>query len=133
MLSDEFPTVRAQRHIVGSLAGHSGEICGLRWALSGRQLASSGNDRLVHIWDSSLTHSRSASVSVTTSEFYSGSNSRSQAKGPCLHQWENPRATVKALAWCPFQACSACFMDLAVSWVDQSKHKLCLLVTFRAI
>lgn len=42
--------VRVAQHNVGSLNGHTQEVCGLRWSLDGRHLASGGNDNLVNIW-----------------------------------------------------------------------------------
>ncbi|KAJ1558944.1 ubiquitin-protein transferase activating protein, partial [Cladochytrium tenue] len=43
--------VRVARHKVSELAGHSAEVCGLRWRADGAMLASGGNDNLVNIWD----------------------------------------------------------------------------------
>lgn len=37
-------------HHVATLAGHTQEVCGLKWSLDGRYLASGGNDNLVNIW-----------------------------------------------------------------------------------
>ncbi|KAL3838729.1 hypothetical protein ACJIZ3_023320 [Penstemon smallii] len=76
--------LRVRRHIVGTYRGHHQEVCGLKWSESGLQLASGGNDNLVHIWDRSMA----------------SSNSPSQY----LHRMEDHTAAVKALAWCPFQA-----------------------------
>ncbi|KAK7396796.1 hypothetical protein VNO78_17955 [Psophocarpus tetragonolobus] len=76
--------VRVRSHIVDYYRGHQQEVCGLKWSPSGQQLASGGNDNVIHIWDK-------AAVS---------SNSRT----PWLHRFEEHRAAVKALAWCPFQA-----------------------------
>lgn len=42
--------VRVAEHHVATLAGHTQEVCGLKWALDGRYLASGGNDNLVNIW-----------------------------------------------------------------------------------
>lgn len=39
-------------HHVATLAGHTQEVCGLKWAPDGRYLASGGNDNLVNIWPS---------------------------------------------------------------------------------
>ncbi|CAN7015649.1 unnamed protein product [Brassica rapa subsp. trilocularis] len=69
---------------VGSLAGHTQEVCGLKWSGSGQQLASGGNDNVVHIWD------RSVASSNSTTQW--------------LHRLEEHTSAVKALAWCPFQA-----------------------------
>ena len=35
---------------MGVLRGHEQEVCGLKWSPSGTQLASGGNDNLLHIW-----------------------------------------------------------------------------------
>ncbi|XP_040931864.1 cell division cycle 20.2, cofactor of APC complex-like [Gossypium hirsutum] len=39
--------------------GHRQEVCGLKWSASRQQLASGGNDILVHIWDMSKASSNS--------------------------------------------------------------------------
>lgn len=75
--------VRVRAPIVDTYRGHHQEVCGLRWSASGQQLASGGNDNLLHIWDRSMA----------------SSNSPTQ----WLHKLEDHRAAVKALAWCPFQ------------------------------
>jgi cell division cycle 20, cofactor of APC complex len=43
--------VRAPRHKVMELLGHSGEVCGLKWREDGELIASGGNDNVVNIWD----------------------------------------------------------------------------------
>jgi cell division cycle protein 20 (cofactor of APC complex) len=43
--------VRLARPRMASLRGHEGDVCGLKWASDGSQLASGGNDNLVNIWD----------------------------------------------------------------------------------
>ncbi|CAH9110977.1 unnamed protein product [Cuscuta europaea] len=78
--------VRVRSPIVETYRGHSHEVCGLKWSASGQQLASGGNDNLVHIWDRSLT-----------------SSSSSSSAGGLLHRFDEHTAAVKALAWCPFQ------------------------------
>ncbi|GFQ97760.1 cell division cycle protein 20 homolog [Trichonephila clavata] len=75
--------VRNENHHVGTLAGHTQEICGLRWSLDGRYLASGGNDNLVNIW---------------TSDAGIG-----QSEASPLHTFNEHQAAVKALAWCPWQ------------------------------
>ncbi|KAK9095620.1 hypothetical protein Scep_027089 [Stephania cephalantha] len=75
--------VRIRSHIVDTYKGHHQEVCGLKWSASGQQLASGGNDNLLHIWDRSTA----------------SSNSPTQ----WLHKLEDHTAAVKALAWCPFQ------------------------------
>merc|ERR1719162_1123708 len=69
--------VRVANHHISTLDGHRQEVCGLKWCQEGRQLASGGNDNLLHIWD----------VGRTTPRF----------------TLENHQAAVKALAWSPFQ------------------------------
>ncbi|CAL5225554.1 g8390 [Coccomyxa viridis] len=70
--------VRIREHITGVLRGHEQEVCGLKWSPSGTQLASGGNDNLLHIW--------------------------SATGGPPMHRMTAHAAAVKALAWCPFQS-----------------------------
>ncbi|XP_076946815.1 cell division cycle 20.2, cofactor of APC complex-like [Bidens hawaiensis] len=41
--------VRVRSHIVETYSGHRQEVCGLKWSTSGQQLASGGNDNLLHI------------------------------------------------------------------------------------
>jgi len=72
--------VRIREHLTANLGGHEQEVCGLKWAPSGQQLASGGNDNVLNIWDQ-------------------GSISR----GTHLHRVTEHTAAVKALAWCPFQ------------------------------
>ncbi|XP_057721595.1 cell division cycle 20.2, cofactor of APC complex-like [Arachis stenosperma] len=76
--------VRVRSHIVDTYRGHHQELCGLKWSPSGQQLASGGNDNLVHVWDRSMASSNSPTR--------------------WLHRLDEHRAAVKALAWCPFQA-----------------------------
>ncbi|KAK9697598.1 hypothetical protein RND81_08G047600 [Saponaria officinalis] len=75
--------VRIRNPIVETYRGHQQEVCGLKWSASGTQLASGGNDNLVHIWDRSLASSNTATQ--------------------WLHRLVDHTAAVKALAWCPFQ------------------------------
>ncbi|CAN6486878.1 unnamed protein product [Victoria cruziana] len=74
--------VRSRSNLESRLHAHSGEVCGLRWSSSGNQLASGGNDNLLHIWDIS---------SMSSSQGY-------------LHRLTEHRAAVKAIAWCPYQS-----------------------------
>eukprot|EP01018_Ginkgo_biloba_P016939 Gb_40984 [translate_table: standard] len=76
--------VRIRDHIVQTYRGHEQEVCGLKWSLSGQQLASGGNDNLLHIWDKSMASSNAATQ--------------------YLHRLDEHCAAVKALAWCPFQS-----------------------------
>ncbi|KAJ8771356.1 hypothetical protein K2173_026533 [Erythroxylum novogranatense] len=75
--------VRIRSHIVETYRGHQQEVCGLKWSASGQQLASGGNDNLLHIWDRSVASSQSATQ--------------------WLHRLDDHTSAVKALAWCPFQ------------------------------
>ena len=70
--------------IVQTYRGHEQEVCGLKWSMSGQQLASGRNDNLLHVWDKSM----------------SSSNATTQY----LHRLDEHRTAVKALAWCPFQS-----------------------------
>jgi cell division cycle protein 20 (cofactor of APC complex) len=73
--------VRIAEHEVAKLTGHDQEVCGLKWSPNGMQLASGGNDNLLHIWDADATgHAPAPRYSLNA------------------HQ-----AAVKALAWCPWQ------------------------------
>lgn len=78
--------VRVRDHLVSQFQGHSQEVCGLKWSDSGQQLASGGNDNLLHIWD----------VKAMSSSSSSGTQ--------YLHRCNKHQAAVKALAWCPYQA-----------------------------
>jgi len=44
--------VRVAQHLIGSLAAHQQEVCGLKWSPDGKYLASGGNDNLLNIWPS---------------------------------------------------------------------------------
>ena len=77
--------VRESRHRVGTLRGHTQEVCGLKWSPSGTQLASGGNDNVLNIWDDRF------------------SAAPSQVCDTPLHRLEAHQAAVKALAWCPWQ------------------------------
>ncbi|KIJ16311.1 hypothetical protein PAXINDRAFT_180221 [Paxillus involutus ATCC 200175] len=72
-------------HLVATLHGHTGEVCGLRWSAGGEVLASGGNDNVVNLWDG-----RGGDVG--------GSNARGTPK------WtkRNHTAAVKALAFSPW-------------------------------
>jgi cell division cycle protein 20 (cofactor of APC complex) len=73
--------VRVREHCTATLTSHTQEVCGLKWAPSGNQLASGGNDNLLHIWDHN-----------------------SIGNGTHVHRLDAHQAAVKALAWCPFQS-----------------------------
>ncbi|KAH8376183.1 hypothetical protein KR200_011297 [Drosophila serrata] len=75
--------VRAREHKLSSLAGHTQEVCGLKWSTDFKYLASGGNDNLVNVW--SLA-----------------GNGVGTATDP-LHKFNEHQAAVRALAWCPWQ------------------------------
>uniref|UniRef100_A0A6V7QXZ8 CDC20/Fizzy WD40 domain-containing protein n=1 Tax=Ananas comosus var. bracteatus TaxID=296719 RepID=A0A6V7QXZ8_ANACO len=80
--------VRIRSHIVQTYRGHHQEVCGLKWQGSGHQLASGGNDNLLHIWDLSM----------------GSSSNLAHNQNQWLHRFDDHMAAVKALAWCPFQS-----------------------------
>ncbi|CAM0957190.1 unnamed protein product [Alopecurus aequalis] len=65
--------------------GHTHKVCGLKWSCSGQQLASGGNDNLLHLWDASMASS--------------SAGRRTQ----WLYRLEDHSAAVKGIAWCPFK------------------------------
>ncbi len=69
--------VRAKEPMVGKLAGHKQEVCGLKWSFDEGQLASGGNDNKLFIW----------SVSSVTP----------------VARFSEHTAAVKAIAWSPHQ------------------------------
>ncbi|CAL5030236.1 unnamed protein product [Urochloa decumbens] len=79
--------VRIRNSVVQTYHGHEQEVCGLKWSGSGQQLASGGNDNLLHIWDVSMS-----------------SSVQSAGRTQWLHRLQDHLAAVKALAWCPFQS-----------------------------
>ena len=83
--------VRVAQHHVATLRGHTQEVCGLKWSVDARYLASGANDNLVAVWDASMVAASHASAS-----------SPQQYSQP-LHTLREHGAAVKALAWCPWQ------------------------------
>ncbi|KAF8185036.1 WD40 repeat-like protein [Mycena galopus ATCC 62051] len=81
--------VRAPRHKVMELLGHSGEVCGLQWRKDGELIASGGNDNVVNIWDGRVGDAPVAGDTVPT--------------GNAKWTKRNHTAAVKALAWSPWQ------------------------------
>ncbi|XP_021260516.1 cell division cycle protein 20 homolog isoform X2 [Numida meleagris] len=75
--------VRVAEHHVATLTGHTQEVCGLKWSLDGRYLASGGNDNLVNIWPS---------VQGDTGDFTP------------VQTFTQHQGAVKAVAWCPWQS-----------------------------
>lgn len=75
--------VRVAEHHVATLTGHTQEVCGLKWSLDGRYLASGGNDNLVNIWPS---------VQGDSGDFTP------------VQTFTQHQGAVKAVAWCPWQS-----------------------------
>ncbi|KAF3793537.1 putative cytosolic iron-sulfur assembly protein 1 [Nymphaea thermarum] len=73
--------LRLPSHMVEEYKGHELEVCGLKWSSSGQQLASGGDDKLLHISDRRMDG----------------------RQNQWLYRLDDHRGTVKALAWCPFQ------------------------------
>lgn len=87
--------VRERHHHIGSLIGHTQEVCGLEWSPDGNTLASGANDNLLCLWDarrSASNHGASSGVSGVSTH-----------KQVARHTISSHNAAVKALAWCPFQ------------------------------
>lgn len=79
--------VRVANHIVGRMASHSQEVCGLSWSPDGTFLASGANDNTLCI------HDASATISLHAGE---------QSYVP-RHVCTDHNAAVKALAWSPHE------------------------------
>ncbi|XP_036371225.1 cell division cycle protein 20 homolog isoform X2 [Octopus sinensis] len=75
--------VRVAQHLQGNVAGHTQEVCGLRWSPDGMYLASGGNDNLLNIW--------------------AAEGGRLVPQSQPLYSLTYHQAAVKALAWCPWQ------------------------------
>lgn len=58
---------------------HQDTVCGLSWSPDTLQLASGGNDNVVRIWEKRMVHHP-------------------------IHLFETHKASVKAVAWCPWEA-----------------------------
>lgn len=80
--------VRVPEHKVGTLKGHTQEVCGLKWSPWGNLLATGGNDNLLNIWDDRYTSNQGGGHQVCDQP---------------LHRLDAHQAAVKALAWCPWQ------------------------------
>ncbi|KAG0012995.1 substrate-specific activator of APC-dependent proteolysis [Entomortierella chlamydospora] len=70
--------VRSQEMWQHCLAGHHGEVCGLKWNSSGTQLASGGNDNKLLVWEKDTTVP--------------------------LYRFRDHTAAVKAIDWSPHQS-----------------------------
>jgi cell division cycle protein 20 (cofactor of APC complex) len=83
--------VRIREHHIATLAGHSQEVCQVKWSHDGSMLASGGNDNLLCLWDA---------ASCTAAGSVVGSGPRVVAPKFSI---TDHQAAVKALAWCPWQ------------------------------
>lgn len=81
--------VRQRDHCVATLAGHTQEVCGLKWSTDFKYLASGGNDNLVNIWPAIMGSNSSVLTSSNVAE--------------PMHIFNQHHAAVRALAWCPWQ------------------------------
>lgn len=76
--------VRQREHLIGTITGHTQEVCGIKWSPDAKYLASGGNDNLVNIW---------------TADAAAGS----AATSPVLVLNEH-QAAIRAIDWCPWQS-----------------------------
>lgn len=104
--------VRIAQHLVGTLVGHTQEVCGLRWSPNGEQLASGGNDNILNIWNKmdttpkhSIAHHTGEPACLRISLFF------------LSQSWF--AAAVKALAWSPHQT------NLIASGGGTADRKIC--------
>jgi len=75
--------VRIQNHVIGKMASHSQEVCGLAWSPDGAFLASGANDNTLCIWDAAT--------------------SQQSMNAQPRHVLTEHQAAVKALAWSPHE------------------------------
>ncbi|XP_008213300.1 fizzy isoform X1 [Nasonia vitripennis] len=75
--------VRQREHLVATMNAHAQEVCGLKWSLDGKYLASGGNDNMLQIWP------------CMAGQNYSHVQP--------IYSLNQHQAAVKALAWCPWQ------------------------------
>ncbi|XP_013173335.1 PREDICTED: cell division cycle protein 20 homolog [Papilio xuthus] len=76
--------VRQRDHALATVYAHTREVCGLKWSLDGKYLASGGNDNLLNIWP------------LAEGQHYS--------QPQYLYSFNQHLAAVKGLAWCPWSA-----------------------------
>jgi cell division cycle protein 20 (cofactor of APC complex) len=75
--------VRIQNHVIGKMASHTQEVCGLAWSPDGAFLASGANDNTLCIWDAAT--------------------SQQSMNAQPRHVLTEHQAAVKALAWSPHE------------------------------
>ncbi|CAN8072715.1 unnamed protein product [Agarophyton chilense] len=83
--------LRCKEPFIAKLAGHSQEVCGLRWSPDDAQLASGGNDNKLFVW---------SAAGLGTSTSFSTSSSEVAYNTP-LMRFDCHVAAVKAIAWSP--------------------------------
>jgi len=83
--------------------GHKQEVCGLRWAHDGSQLASGGNDNKLFIWCTPRTSRPLPPRPPSPPLASSRPPSRSPHGTSPLLRFSDHTAAVKALAWSPHQ------------------------------
>lgn len=81
--------LRSRNHIVSTYAGHTQEVCGLKWNDDGTTLASGGNENYLCLWDAAMSRRNNSS------------HNNGGALSPRL-LLKHHQAAVKALGWCPF-------------------------------
>ncbi len=82
------------------LAGHSQEVCGLRWSPDRSLLASGGNDNRVLVWSMRGGREPETGGAVASRPATRGA----RPDGSVVHKFALHRAAVKALAWSPHKA-----------------------------
>ena len=80
--------IRIPCNVVSIYRGHDCRVCSLKWDVTGKTLASGGNDNTVCIWDAAMS---SGTPSSDTNSIIS----------PRL-QFRGHRGAIKALDWCPY-------------------------------
>jgi len=80
--------VRIPEHHISSFTSHTQEVCGLEWSPSQRYLASGSNNNKLIIWDWNNVQSQ---------------RNEARADNNYVHMFDQHRAAVKAIAWCPWQ------------------------------
>lgn len=76
--------IRQDKHFFTEINAHSKEICGLKWSLDGKYLASGGDDHILKIWP--------------------GVSGQKYENSQPLFSFNQHQAAVRALAWCPWQS-----------------------------
>ena len=104
---------------MGTLRGHSQEVCGLRWSPHGTQLASGGNDNLLNIWDERYTQQRDL---TSTTPLFRCEEHRSAVKAPA----PPTRAPPRPFSWCvpPTGPTSPSAPRQALAWNPRQRNRI---------